>query len=487
MEERSQDGEGSGAAWGAAFDPERFRREGRAVIDWIADYWQSLDARPVLSQVEPGWVAAQLPRRAPQTSEPLASVLADLDRVVVPGLTHWQHPSFFAYFPANASAPSILGEILSAGLGVQGMLWATSPACTELEAVAVDWLRDLLGLPERFGASGAGGGMIQDSASSGLLCCLVAARERALAAGPEMPVVYCSDDAHSSVAKGARIAGMAADAVRRIGVDPQGRMRPELLAVALDEDQQAGRRPCFIVATVGTTARGAIDPVAQIAPLARQHGAWLHVDAAWAGAAAVCPEFRPPLVAGAEMADSWGMNPHKWMLVNFDCHCLWFADGGALAAALSTKPEYLRTAAGDSGAVVDRSDWQIPLGRRFRALKLWMMLRMIGAEELRKRIRDHVAWAAEFAGWVGADPRFVLLSPPNLSLVTFALRAGDEASARLLAAVNRGGSAYLSHARVEGRYALRLAVGGTITGRQHVVQAWTTLGELAGDLAGPGA
>lgn len=460
------------------FDAEEFRRQGRLVVDWIADYWTSLPGRAVLPDVEPGEIAARLPAAAPETPQTLHDVIADLDRLIVPALTHWQHPGFFAYFPANASAPAILGEALSAGLGIQGMLWTTSPAASELEAVVVDWLRQLLGLPERFARGGSGGGMIQDSASSGLLCCLVAARERV--ADARTPVVYGSADAHSSVVKGARIAGFPAAAIRRIATDEAGRMRVDLLAAAMEGDVAAGRSPCFVVATVGTTARGAVDPVEAIGKVARRHGAWLHVDAAWAGTAAICPEFRGTVTDGAELADSWGTNPHKSMLVNFDCHCLWIASRHALENALTTKPEYLRTAAGDSGAVVDYSDWQVPLGRRFRALKLWMVLRMIGARALRARVRDHVAWTAEFAALVAADAAFEILSPPSLSLVTFALRAGDGATAELLSRVNRVGPVFLSHARVGNRYAIRLAVGGTLTGRADVLEAWKTIAVAAG-------
>jgi aromatic-L-amino-acid decarboxylase len=473
----------------AAFDPERFRREGRAVIDWIADYWQSLPGRPVLSPVAPGWVRSQLPGHAPEGPEPIESILADMGAIIAPGLTHWQHPSFFGYFPANSSGPSILGELLSAGLGIQGMLWATSPACTELETQVLDWLRLLLGLPERFSAAGPGGAVIQDSASSGLLCALVAARERATALatnahglrqGDRPVVVYASADAHSSVEKNAAIAGIGRAWVRKIATDPSGAMDAAALARSMDEDSGAGRIPCLVVATVGTTACGAIDPVPRLAEAARRHRAWLHVDAAWAGAAALCPEYRGPIVAGAEQADSWGFNPHKWMLVNFDCHALWVADRNALIGSLSARPEYLRNRATESGGVIDYSDWQVPLGRRFRSLKLWMTLRMIGAEALRCRIRDHVAWADEFAGWVRHDPRFELLREPSLSLVTFALRAGDEASASLLERVNREGRAFLSHARVAGRHALRLAIGGTLTDRQAVVSAWKSLQANAG-------
>jgi len=475
-----------------AFDPERFRHEARAVIDWIADYWATLESRPVQSQVGPGEVRSHLPPRAPEQPEPLDAVLADLDRVIVPGLTHWQHPSFFAYFPASASGPSILGELLAAGLGVQGMLWSTSPACTELETHVLDWLRELLGLPERFASAGSGGGVIHDSASSGLLCALLAARERAtrrhtnrhgVSQGDRPLVAYASADAHSSFEKAARIAGLGSEWARRIPTDGLGRMNPTALAAAVAADAAAGRIPCFICATVGTTAAGGIDPVSEIAAVAARHGAWLHVDAAWAGAAAICPELQPPLVAGAAAADSWGFNPHKWLLVNFDCHALWVADRRPLLDALTIRPDYLRNAASERGDVIDYSDWQVPLGRRFRALKLWMVLRMIGAESIRSRIRDHVAWAHEFAAWVADDPRFELAAPPALSLVCFALRAGDAASRTLLDRLNAEGNAFLSQATIRGRFALRLAVGGALTERRHVAAVWSQLLRLADEAA----
>ena len=478
----------SGGHAGPPFDPERFRREGREVVDWIASYWESLASRPVRSQVAPGWVRSELPPHAPEDPEPLTAVVADLDRVVVPGLTHWQHPSFFAYFPASASSPSILGELLVAGLGVQGMLWATSPACTELETHVLDWLRVLLGLPERFASGSAGGGVIQDSASSGVLCAIVAARERAtslrtnstgLCQNGQPLVAYASADAHSSVEKAAGIAGIGRAWLRRIPVDDWGRMDAAALSAAMDQDAAAGRRPFFVVATVGTTAAGGIDPVPGVAAIASRHSAWLHVDAAWAGAAAICPEFRAALVAGADRADSWGFNPHKWLLVNFDCHALWVADRAALVSARSMKPDYLRNEASDGGAVIDYSDWQVPLGRRFRALKLWMTLRMLGAGALRTHIRSHVDWAREFAGWVAADPRFEVVVEPSLALVCFALRAGDDASRRLLDRVNASGRCFLSHARVNGRFALRLAIGGATTTRSDVVAVWQLLTDSA--------
>jgi len=458
------------------------------VIDWIADYWASLASRRVTPDVRPGDVRSLLPPRPPESPAPLADALADLDRIILPGLTHWQHPAFFGYFPASASGPSILGELLSAGLGVQGMLWATSPACTELETHVLDWLRDLLGLPERFASAGTGGGVIQDSASSGVLVAMVAARERAtghasnaagLAVAAGRLVAYASADAHSSVEKAAGIIGIGREALRKIPVDGLGRMDVAALAAAVHADAAAGRRPFFAAATVGTTACGAIDPVPEIAATLAPHSAWLHVDAAWAGAAAICPELRGPLVSGAERADSWGFNPHKWLLVNFDCHALWVSDRQAVVSALSMKPEYLRNTASESGTVVDYADWQIPLGRRFRSLKLWMTLRMLGAEALRDHVRRHVDWAREFALLAAGDPRFELLVPPGLSLVCVALAAGDEATRGLLDRVNATGRCFLTHARVGGRFAIRLAVGAATTGRDDVLATWRLLENLA--------
>ncbi|MEY4820853.1 MAG: hypothetical protein RLY72_505, partial [Planctomycetota bacterium] len=327
-----------------------------------------------------------LPERAPERGEPISDILADLDRVVMPGIVHWQHPGWFAYFPANSSYESILGELASAGLGVQGMLWSTSPACTEIETHVLDWLVHALGLPSRFLSSGAGGGVLQDTASSAVLVAMVAARERAtnfasdahgLAAGARAIVCYTSDQAHSSVEKAARIAGIGKEFVRLIPVDATGAMRADLLEAQIVRDRALGHLPAFVSATVGTTGVNAIDPVVEIARICRAHELWLHVDAAMSGTAAICEEFRH-VNAGAESADSWCFNPHKWMPVNFDCDVLWIANRAELVRALSVLPEYLRNSATESGRVTDYRDWQVPLGRRFRALKLWFVLRSFG-------------------------------------------------------------------------------------------------------------
>jgi aromatic-L-amino-acid decarboxylase len=467
-----------------AWTPEAFRANGYAVVDWVADYMERVASMPVVSQVRPGDIRAALPARPPEAAEEFADVLADLDRVVMPGITHWQSPSFFAFFPANVSGPSILGELVSAGLGVQGMLWATSPACTELESHMLDWLVDLLDLPARFRSEGPGGGVIQDSASSATLCALLAARWRATGGvadsdGVRQPLVaYASTQAHSSVEKAVRIAGLGAGNLRLIDVDTTFAMRADLLDEAMAADVAAGLLPCFVTATVGTTSSTALDPVAAIAEVCRRHGAWLHVDAAMAGAAAVCPELRF-VNDGLDLVDSYCFNPHKWMLVNFDCDCFYVADRRPLLSALSVLPEYLRNAATESGAVIDYRDWQVPLGRRFRALKLWFVLRSFGAEGLRAHIRSGVALAQQLASWVDADPAFELAAPVPLSLVCLRHRGGDDVNQRILDAVNGSGEAYLTHTRLDGRLTLRVSIGQAATGKQHVARVWSLIREAA--------
>ncbi|MGC1213794.1 MAG: pyridoxal-dependent decarboxylase [Micromonospora sp.] len=469
-------------------DPEEFRRAGHAVVDWIADYWTTLGQRPVTSQDPPGTVAAALPAGPTEQGEPVEAVLADLDSLITPRLTHWQHPGFFGYFPANTSGPSVLGDLVSSGLGVQGMLWATGPACTELETVMLDWLAGLLGLPERFRSTGRGGGVIQDSASSAALVATLGALHRASKGRWRDDGIdrryraYTSTQGHSSIEKAARIAGLGTEGVRPIEVDPQTQaMRPEALRAAIEADLARGVVPAIVVATIGTTSTTAIDPLPEIGAICAEYGVWLHVDAAYAGAAAVCPELRWSH-AGVEHADSYCFDPHKWLLTGFDCDAFWVADRAELIEALTVLPEYLRNAATETGAVIDYRDWQVPLGRRFRALKLWFVLRWYGVEGLRAHIRSGVALAGRFAERVVADDRFELTGPHPFSLVCFRLQAGDEASAELLRRVNATGRVHLTHTRVEGRYTLRLAVGSPLTTEQHVDEAWDLLTAGADDL-----
>jgi aromatic-L-amino-acid decarboxylase len=468
--------------------PDEFREAGRAAVDWIADYYERIESFPVLSQVEPGQIRASLPPDPPQEGETFETMLRDVENLILPGITHWQSPNFFALFPANASGPAILGELLSAGLGVVGMLWATSPACTELETHVLDWVANMLGLPRKFKSDGPGGGVIQDSASAAALCALLAARERATRGlgnergGDGRLVAYASSQTHSSLEKGVMIAGIGRENLQQIGVDDRFAMRADELASQIEDDRQAGLVPFFVCATVGTTSSHAIDPVPEIGRICQEQGLWLHVDAAMAGTAALCPEFRE-IHDGLEQADSYCFNPHKWMFTNLDCDCFYVADRPALIQALSILPEYLRNEATESGAVFDYRDWQIPLGRRFRALKLWFVIRHYGLEGLRYHVRRHVALAQEFARWVDEHPEFVLVVPPPLNLICFRHVAGDAFNERLLEQLNRSGHLYLTHTRLEERYTLRFCVGQTHTEARHVRQAWERIQQTAEALA----
>ncbi len=466
--------------------PEEFRKHGKEVIDWIADYLTDIESRPVRAQVGPGDVRRALPASPPEHGTDFGEILADLDRTLLPGITHWQHPSFFAYFPSNSSGPAILGDLLSSGLGVQGMLWATSPSCTELETVAVDWLAELLDLPRHFRTDAAGGGVIQDSASSASLLAILAALHRATGGAVSHDgitgryTLYVSSETHSSLEKAARITGLGAGSVRKVPVDLA---TLAMDAAALDRmvaaDLADGATPVLVCATVGTTSTAAIDPVPAIGAVCRDRGLWLHVDAAYAGVAAVCPELRWVNDGVADHADSYVTNPHKWLLTNFDCSVLWVADREPLLGALSIQPEYLRNQATATGAVVDYRDWQIPLGRRFRALKLWAVLRWYGAEGLRDHLRTGVELAAGLATWVADDEDFALHEPQRLGLVCFRPRWPDlpteeanEATTRLMEHLNASGALYLTHTKVDGHVLLRMAVGGPATTERHVREAW---------------
>jgi len=523
-------------------DPRELKDIGGEALELLAAYWSRLTHSskdlPVLSRVSPGDIAALLPAHAPERGEDWSTILADLDRVVMPGLTHWQSPHFYAFFPANISTPGVIGELLSAGLGVNGMLWATSPAATEIETRVMQWLGDAIGLPPRFAAAPTptnnSGGVIQGTASEATLVAMVAARDRirramkanAAAKGgtvsrPEF-VVYASQQAHSSVVKAAMIAGIADDAddrvhVRLVPVDRAFRMRADVLERWMREDLAAGRVPCFIAATLGTTGCTAIDDLDAIADAADRVGffgdassrtGWLHVDTAHAGAMAICPEFRAALHIGVDnrginRCDSICFNPHKWLLTNFDCDCFWTSDRRSLIAALSITPEYLRNAQSDAGSVIDYRDWQVPLGRRFRALKLWFVLRRFGLDTLRHSVREHVALAAWLEAQIVADARFELLAPRTMNLVCFRLRGGARASAadvdafnkQFMDRINRAGQMYFTHTVlptfdddteiVGSHVALRLAIGASLTRREHVERAWETISHAAGATTAP--
>lgn len=464
--------------------PDEFRRHGHAVVDWIADYYQRIESYPVLSRAEPGQIRASLPNHPPVKGESFQAILGDIEKLIIPGITHWQSPNFYAYFPCNASGAAILGDLLSSGLGVQGMLWATSPACTELESHVLDWLAEMLGLPQKFLSTSSGGGVIQDTASSASLCALLAAREGATNFASNRRgcdgrlIAYTSSQAHSSIEKGVQIAGLGRDNLRLIEVDANFAMRPDALARQIEQDRRAGLTPCFVCATVGTTSSNAIDPVSEIGRICRQQNVWLHVDAAMSGTAAICPEFRH-LHNGLELADSYCFNPHKWMFTNFDCDCFYVADRSALIQTLSVLPEYLRNKATESGAVFDYRDWQIPLGRRFRALKLWFVIRHYGVEGLQFHLRRHVELAQQFATWVIADERFELAAPTPLNLVCFRHKGGDEVNQALMDRLNRSGDLYLTHTRLNNRLTLRFCVGQTNTQTRHADRAWKRIQEEA--------
>jgi aromatic-L-amino-acid decarboxylase len=468
------------------------------VADLVADYLEKVGSLPVLPGVAPGEVAARLPAAAPSFPEPLATVLDDYERLIEPNNTHWNHPGFLAYFAITGSGPGILGETLAAGLNVNAMLWRSSPAATELEERVCDWLRQMLDLPAAFR------GHINDTASTSSLVALAAARHRlpglairtrGLAGRPEIPALtlYASDQAHSSIDKAAIVLGLGQDAVRRIETDADFRMSVPALAAVIASDRRAGRLPLAVVATAGSTSTTSVDPISELAGLCAAQGIWLHVDAAYAGSAAICPELRA-LMAGIEHADSIVVNPHKWLFTPVDCSLLLVRDQANLRAAFSLVPEYLRT---DEADVTNLMDLGFQLGRRFRALKLWMVIRAFGVEGLRERIRDHCAMARELASRIAADPGFELAAPVPFSTVCFralpadgGLRepaAQDGLNERLLAAVNAAGPFFLSHTVLRGRYTLRVAIGNLRTTRRHLDDLWGLLRESAAALRAPAA
>ena len=469
-------------------DPSEFRRLGHELVDWIADYREHIEELPVMSRAHPGDVAGGLPPSPPQRAEGLEGIAADLDGIVMPGITHWNHPGFFAYFPSNSDLSSVLADLVSSGLGAQGMSWQTSPAATEVEEVVMEWLRQMLDLPEAYT------GVIQDTASTATFCALLCARERTsafsqnrggLQAEASPLVVYASDQAHSSIPKGALLAGFGAGNLRLVGTDDEHALRLDLLEAAIAEDLAAGRRPCAVVAAVGTTATTALDPVAGIAALAARHGLWLHVDAALAGTAMICPEYRW-MWRGVEAADSIVLNPHKWMGTGFDLSAYYVRDPQHLVRVMSTDPSYLRTA--QDGAVRNLRDWGIPLGRRFRALKLWFLLREYGVEGLRERVRRDVGNAAWLAGEADAAPGWERVAPAPLQTVCLrhvpADLAADEAAltAHNLAVaneVNRRGRCYVTPALLKGRQMIRVSVGAQPTERRHVELVWRELRDAA--------
>ena len=459
--------------------PDDFRAHAHELVDWMADYLEQVERLPVKPDVQPGTVLKQLPPAPPDDGEPFSAVFSDFREIILPGMTHWQHPSFFAYFPANSSPPSILAEMLTATLGAQCMSWATSPAATELEERVMEWLRTMIGLPSTFT------GVIQDTASTATLCALLTARERRSAFrinergfAPEMRfTIYCSTEAHSSIEKATKIAGLGREYLRKIPVDDAFAMIPSALEEAVTRDLRLGYTPLCVVAAVGTTGSTGLDPLRPIAALCRKHGIWLHVDAAYGGSALLLPEFRW-IADGLEAADSMVFNPHKWLLTNFDCSAYFVRDVEALVRTFEILPEYLKTPEGDR--VKNYRDWGIQLGRRFRALKLWFVIRTYGVHGLQQILRTQIAMARQLTERIRSTPGFQILAPVPLNVLCFRYApagvtdpdALDALNARLLETLNHSGLLYLSHTRLAGRFTLRLVVGQTYVRQRHVDEAW---------------
>jgi len=462
--------------------PEQFRTEGKKIIDWIADYYENIERFPVLSQVKPGEIKSELPDSAPDTAESIDAMMRDLDDKILPGITHWQSPNFYAYFNANTSFPSILGDLISSGLGVQGMIWATSPAATELETRVLDWLAKMMGMPESFYSTSTGGGVIQDTASTASLTAILTARERATRFQSNENGIsqklsaYISTQTHSSVEKGMKIAGIGKVNLRKIEVDEQFAMRPDLLKEQIRKDREAGLTPFFICGTVGSTSSTAVDPIREIGEISKKENCWFHIDTAALGSAMVCPEFRH-LIDGVELADSYCFNPHKWLFTNFDCNVFWVANRNELINTFSILPEYLRNKATESGEVFDYRDWHIQLGRRFRALKLWFVIRHYGTEGLQYHIREHVKLANRFRKWIEESEDFELVVEPSMNLICFRHKSSDDFNMKLMNKVNETGKIFFTHTKLNGKVVLRMNIGQTNTQKHHVENAWKLIRE----------
>ncbi|MBN1159112.1 MAG: aspartate aminotransferase family protein [Bacteroidales bacterium] len=458
---------------------EEFRKYGHQMVDWISDYFKNIEKYPVKSNLEPGQVFRQIPENPPEKPETADRLLADFEKIILPGMTHWQSPNFYAYFPANSSYPSVLGEMLTAAMGAQCMKWETSPAATELEEAVMNWLRKMTGLPENFT------GVIQDGASTATLCAILTAREKytAFRANHEgmnrQPAmrVYCSAEAHSSVEKAVKIAGIGKDNLVKIPVDEVFSLIPEKLEEAIIRDLQSGYKPLCTVAAMGTTSSTAVDPLEDIGLICSRYSIWLHVDAAFSGSALILPEYRW-MLTGIERVDSFVFNPHKWLFTNFDCSAYYVKDTEALINTFKLVPEYLKSQLHEH--VNDFSNWGIQLGRRFRALKLWFVLRSFGLNEIQKRLRGHIHFASLLKQWIDLEKNFEILAPVTFNLVCFRFHPEeinneedlDRLNETLLKEINRTGKMYLSHTRLAGKYTLRMVVAQTYVEEQHVHKAW---------------
>ena len=471
-------------------DIDEFRKHGHQLIDWMAAYMDTVEKLPVRSQVKPGEISNRLKEKPPTNGEPMENIIDDFKTTILPGITHWQHPRFFAYFPANSSPPSVLAEMLTATLGAQCMLWQTSPAATEMETRMMQWLASMIDLPKKFS------GVIQDSASSATLCALLTAREKATSwktnelgfmTISRKLIVYTSEEAHSSTEKGAKIAGFGKDNIRFIPTDNKFSMCANTLRKEIQSDLDKGFVPTCVVASIGTTGVGAVDPIKKIATLCKEFDIFLHIDAAWAGAAMILPEHRS-MADGIELADSIVINPHKWLLTNFDCSAHFVKDPTALTSTLSILPEYLKSK--ESEDIIDYRDWSIPLGRRFRALKLWFVIRYYGVGRLQKMIRKHIEFASQVEEWINDSKNFELVAPRSLSLLNFRLlskQSGkvldiDKLNLKLLNDLNDSGTTYFTQNRVRGHFAIRWSIGQTNTELRHVKDAWAQIQQTASSI-----
>ncbi|KAL4629215.1 hypothetical protein ACB092_05G292100 [Castanea dentata] len=481
-------------------DPEEFRRQGHMLIDFIADYYQNIESYKVLSQVEPGYLKKLLPESAPYYPESIETILQDVQKYIIPGITHWQSPNYFAYFPSSGSTAGFLGEILSTGFNVVGFNWMSSPAATELECIVMDWLGEMLMLPKSFLFKGNGGGVLQGTTCEAILCTLAAARDQMLnrcgSEKMEKLVVYGSDQTHSALQKAAQIAGIHTKNFRAIKTTKSNSfgLCPNSLRDAVQADVEAGLVPLFLCATVGTTSTNAIDPIEPLCEVSKDFNMWVHVDAAYAGSACICPEFRH-FIDGIEGANSFTLNAHKWFLTTLDCCCLWVKDPSALIKSLSTNPEFLRNKATDSKLVVDYKDWQITLSRRFRAMKLWLVLRSYGVANLKNFLRSHVKMAKLLEELVRNDNKFEVMAPRNFALVCFRVlpwpndnsvanqvEYANELNKKLLESINGSGNVYMSSTVVDGAYIIRCVIGATLTEERHVIKAWKVIQEHANAL-----
>jgi aromatic-L-amino-acid decarboxylase len=469
---------------------EEFKKHGYQIVDWIADYMENVEAYPVKPSVNPGDILEELPETPPLTGEPFQDLMDDFESTIVPGMTHWQHPRFMGYFPANNSAPSILGEMLTAALGAQCMSWLTSPAATELEERVMEWLRDMIGLPDQFT------GVIQDTASTATLVALLSAREQISDfkineqgfPRDDQYAVYCSTETHSSIEKDVKIAGFGRQALRKIPVDSEYAIRPDLLEEAIQKDLNDGVTPVAVVAALGTTGSTAIDDVERLGKLCKQHGIWLHVDAAFAGTALLLPEYRS-MIEGIEHADSFVFNPHKWMFTNFDCSAYYVKDVETLLRTFEILPEYLKTSA--DRTVNNYRDWGIQLGRRFRALKLWFVIRSYGVEGLQKKLRYHLTLTDEMVKKLTEHPDYELLAPVPLNTICFRYNPNgadltnkqlNSLNASILTRIQDEAFAFLTHTKLDGQYTIRMVIGQTNVQRKHVEQVWKHIQKISSEI-----